>query len=57
MLNHQIRIFSLQEVSIVEKVKRENEDMAGRYVFKMFCGERIIGLVTGYDSETSKFKV
>ena len=57
MLNHLIWIFSLHEVSIVEKVKRENEDMAGRYVFKMFCGERIIGLVTGYDNETSKFKV
>ena len=50
-------MFFLQEISIVEKVKRENEDMAGRYIFKMFCGERIIGLVIGFDNETSKFKV
>ena len=57
MLNHLIQMFSFQEVSKVEKLIRENEDMAGRYVSKIFCGERIMGLVVGYDNETAQFKV
>ncbi|KAL6338630.1 hypothetical protein AAG906_021345 [Vitis piasezkii] len=31
--------------------------MAGRYVSNIFCGERIMGLVVGYDNETAQFKI